>query len=235
MIICRICHSSFELGSWSMLFSLTETDPICRICSQALEVITGELCVKCGRSLSNLNAEFRRGDCCYDCIRWQEDKRWGGILEKNRSLYSYNDHLKEVMALYKFRGDHDIIFAFRQSFRKEFRRQFHTADVVVPIPLSAERLYERGFNQSLILAEFLNLPISEMLSRKHLEKQSKKSRHERIASENVFQLKSNENVLGKKVVLIDDIYTTGATIRQAAEVLKLAGANTISSFTLARG
>ena len=232
---CMVCHSAFELSSWSALFSITEPDPICSICSQSLEVISGEVCLTCGRAFSKLAVDYRVGDSCYDCLRWKEDERWGGLLEKNRSLYLYNDYLKEVLALYKFRGDYAIVYAFRRSFIKEFKKNFPPSVVIVPIPLSDERLYERGFNQSLVLAEFLRLPLHEVLTRKHLEKQSKKSRHERIASENVFQMKTAEDVKGREVVLIDDIYTTGTTLRHAAEVLKQAGAKSVSSFTLARG
>lgn len=69
--------------------------------------------------------------------------------------------------------------------------------------------------------------------RTHSEKQSKKSRYERIHAQQVFQVCSEE-VQGKRILLLDDIYTTGSTLRQAAKVLKSAGAIEVKSLTLAR-
>ncbi|WP_308167083.1 phosphoribosyltransferase family protein [Bacillus sp. ISL-40] len=68
----------------------------------------------------------------------------------------------------------------------------------------------------------------------HSEKQSKKSRSERIHLSQVFQVNPNVDLAGKKVILIDDIYTTGSTLRHAAKLLKVAGAASIQSLTLAR-
>ncbi|WP_367379308.1 ComF family protein [Rossellomorea aquimaris] len=107
-------------------------------------------------------------------------------------------------------------------------------DLVTPIPLSNERLYERGFNQSTALLEEAEVRPSCLLTRIHSEKQSKKTRRERLQQEQVFQLGVGD-VKGKRVLLFDDIYTTGTTLRQAAKLLKEAGAREVSSLTLARG
>ncbi|WP_353737005.1 phosphoribosyltransferase family protein [Bacillus sp. CMF12] len=107
-------------------------------------------------------------------------------------------------------------------------------DFLVPIPLSSERLYERGFNQSSALIHEAGFTVTELLSRIHSEKQSKKSRQERIHLHQVFQ-PLNVDIEDKIILLIDDIYTTGSTLYHAAKVLKAGGAESISSITLARG
>lgn len=233
---CLLCHSYFdEINSWSTLFSLTEPDPVCQNCTEKFEKIDGETCSICSRPFSNISDEYREGELCYDCVRWQQDKRWHDILKKNRSVYLYNDYGKEIISLYKFRGDYIISNAFRTSFKNAFKLYFNPSYVIVPIPLSIERLYERGFNQALGLAQLLNQPIHEILTRTHLEKQSKKSRLERMGTENVFRVVDASFVKGKDILLVDDIYTTGSTLRQAGEKLLDAGAKSVSSLTLMRG
>ncbi|WP_449537812.1 phosphoribosyltransferase family protein [Ferdinandcohnia sp. Marseille-Q9671] len=234
MSICLVCHNYFEeVDSWSTLFSMVEPDPLCSTCSEKFVKINGELCEICGRPFSELADEYRKGNLCYDCIRWEKDPRWRGVLTKNRSIYLYNDFAKDVISLYKFRGDFVISSIFKTHLKKAFKMYFTSIFMIIPIPLSEERLYERGFNQASALAGLLGLPVNEVLARIHLEKQSKKSRDERISSENVFRVV--ESVQDKDILLVDDIYTTGSTLRQAGEVLLKAGAKSVSSLTLMRG
>lgn len=153
---------------------------------------------------------------------------------KNRSVYLYNDWMKDVVALWKFRGDYVIVEAFRRPFSQAFRRHFGRDWHVVPIPLSRERLDERGFNQAEALARLLPSPYFPWLARRHSEKQSKKSRRERLKTDNPFFLADHPPLDGKRIVLIDDIYTTGITIRHAARVLLEAGAAEVWALTLVR-
>jgi competence protein ComFC len=169
---------------------------------------------------------------CYDCTRWEQDPDWQGYLEKNHSLYVYNDFLKDLIAMYKFRGDYVLAKIFAELFKKEMTKI--TSDLLVPIPLSEERLYERGFNQATAVLTFAGLQSADILTRIHSEKQSKKSREERIHIPQVFKVEPDGEIHGKKVLLIDDIYTTGSTLRHAAKLLKEAGAASVQSFTLAR-
>ncbi|WP_244402828.1 ComF family protein [Parageobacillus sp. KH3-4] len=233
---CLICHAPYNpIASWQHFLTLKKADCLCAKCRNALMKINGEICDICGRPFAGLKPSHRQRRLCADCVRWQEDDEWKDVLTKNRSVYMYNEFMKEVVALWKFRGDYAIVKAFQEEFCREFYRHFDNTFLIVPIPLSAERLYERGFNQAKALAELLALPIHESLCRRHLEKQSKKSRLERLRTENVFRLSEKAPLQGKHIVLIDDIYTTGATLRHAAKVLLKAGAASVSSFTLARG
>jgi competence protein ComFC len=233
---CLICHTPYDpMVSWRYLLTLKEEDCLCSKCRNAFMRINGEICDICGRPFAGLESSHRQGRLCTDCVRWQEDDEWKDVLTKNRSVYMYNEFMKELVALWKFRGDYAIVKAFQEEFCHEFYRHFDHTFLIVPIPLSAERLYERGFNQAKALAELLHLPIRELLHRHHLEKQSKKSRRERLQTKNVFQLSEKTSLQGKHIVLIDDIYTTGTTLRHAAKVLVKAGAASVSSFTLARG
>lgn len=227
---CVICHERIvsKIG-WSDIFSQEMPSIICETCQEKFEMLSGELCEKCSRPLE---APFQNGKLCLDCFRWEEDIEWKGLLDKNESLFRYNDFMKEVMARFKFRGDYILIHVFQELVKIKLRS--FNADLFIPIPLSNERLYERGFNQAeAIIVHSGRIP-STLLLRHHSEKQSKKTRLERIKFSQVFQTHAEINLEGKKIVLVDDIYTTGSTLRHAAKLLKENGAAKVYSVTLAR-
>lgn len=229
---CLFCDTELEYEtSWSSVFLPSPENLICSGCQSKLKFLEGELCSRCSRVLE---PAFKQGNLCYDCVRWEEAPDWQGLLESNTSIYHYNDFLKEVIARFKYRGDYAAAVAFRTELRAKIRSI--PADSYVPIPLSHDRLYERGFNQSeaLIAAAGFN-PVS-LLSRMHGEKQSKKSRTDRIRLKQVFQIIPGikDEIKGKRIVLVDDIYTTGSTLLHAAKVLRGRGAKSVCSVTLAR-
>jgi competence protein ComFC len=231
---CLYCGEAIILAiGWGSLLSREEEVLLCDQCTNQLVPIKGECCVRCSRPFEGLAEEFRKGEFCYDCVRWEEDKEWKGILERNVSLYEYNDFLKGVISRYKFRGDYVLSKLFSKELNKVLK-QFEY-DLLIPVPLSNERLYERGFNQAEALIIEAGFSPACFLKRSHTEKQSKKSRKERIHFSNVFKIASEEEIVGKKVLLVDDIYTTGSTVLHAGKLLKRQGALSVSSFTVARG
>ncbi|MFJ5713624.1 ComF family protein [Neobacillus sp. NPDC093127] len=230
---CLICHEIIlpAIG-WGVLFSLEKEHFICSKCDGKFEKIDGEACSICNRPFHLLDGKFRDGNLCHDCWRWESEPEWQGFLDKNNSLFLYNDFLKEVIAKFKFRGDYVLAKVFAPFFKEKLARI--APDFLVPIPLSRERLVERGFNQAAALLIESGFPPSEFLTRFHSEKQSKKSRSERIHLPQVFAVQLNISLEGKTIVLVDDIYTTGSTLRHAAKLLKEAGAASIQSLTIAR-
>ncbi|MCM3403686.1 ComF family protein [Cytobacillus oceanisediminis] len=230
---CLICHEEIlSAVSWTTLWSRPKENHLCKGCTDKLPFINGDTCSKCSRPFSNLDPQFRKGNLCADCLRWNGDPEWSGQLLKNNSLFIYDDFLKETIARYKFRGDYILSRAFSPIIREKLSTvEF---DYLVPIPLSPQRLYERGFNQSAALIHEAGFTVTELLHRIHSEKQSKKSRFDRIHFHQVFQ-PLNLHIENKKIILIDDIYTTGSTLYHAAKVLKAGGAASVCSLTLARG
>ncbi|MBT2685459.1 ComF family protein [Bacillus sp. ISL-37] len=231
---CLICNEEIEaILSWNTLFGKEEKEPkICGECNENFERITGEVCEICGRPFAFLKAEYRVENLCFDCKRWEEDVHWSGSLNQNRALYRYTDFAKDVMAKFKFRGDYVLAEVFAEGLCQAL--QSFQYDYIVPIPLSEERLHERGFNQAEALITTAGFKPTNMLSRVHTEKQSKKSRSERINLQQVFKFDTDQNLNSKTILLIDDIYTTGSTLRHAAKILKENGAAKVYSFTLAR-
>jgi len=229
---CLVCHGILTpVISWTNVFLTTEVQLICEDCQDNLKPLTGEKCGICSRVLEG---DYREENLCYDCVRWEKDAEWSGILTQNTSLYEYNDFLKEVIAKFKYRGDYTLARAFKSRIVRELTPMIF--DALTPIPLSQERLYERGFNQAEALIIEAGFKPNHLLTRIHTEKQSKKSRSDRIHLPQVFQVdgESMMSLEGKNILLVDDIYTTGSTLRHAAKVLLEQGAKSVSSFTLAR-
>ncbi|QTN00399.1 ComF family protein [Sediminibacillus dalangtanensis] len=215
---------------WGNILLPDRIKQLCESCEKELDRLDGkELCVKCGRRVDG------EGETCGDCRRWEQLSQWQGVLTKNRSVYAYNERMQEMLAKWKYRGDYKLREAFesdlQDTFRKLFSKDYRKRAILVPIPLSKERLYERGFNQAEALIDLLDKPAEQLLTRTHGEKQSKKTRRQRILAKNPFTLIKPTY---KPVILIDDIYTTGTTLRHAARTLKNNGCPEVYSLTLAR-
>lgn len=114
-------------------------------------------------------------------------------------------------------------------------------DVIVPVPLHPLKQKRRGFNQSekfaVGLVKPLDVKVDNLLERKKFtETQTKKSRLERLENvEEVFELRNGENILGLRILLVDDVITTGATLCACANVLLANGAKHVDLATIAAG
>ncbi|MFC4023860.1 ComF family protein [Oceanobacillus longus] len=226
-MICLWCHNQIipEI-TWSNLFQLYKPKPICTECEDKLELLHGPRCRICSRQTDE--------EICSDCL-WWEGNLEKDALEFNYSVFAYNEIMQEVITKWKYRGDYVLGEIFRIYFKDTFNERFSVLKkdaVLIPIPLSKERARERGFNQAKALAEFLPVPCTDILSRQDGEKQSKKTRLERIYTDSPFFI---EQPINKPVILVDDIYTTGTTLRHAAKLLKNHGCPSIYALTLIRG
>ncbi|SFL84552.1 ComF family protein [Salibacterium qingdaonense] len=239
MAECLYCgESETSTASWRTLL-FPENSGLCRECRSLFTPIQEPVCKTCNRPVEHAGT-------CVDCERWEADPCWRGILRRNVSLFPYNDAMKDWTALWKYRGDAVLAESFRHRIRKLYLT-YPAGAVPVPLPLSPQRLQERGFNQAAILASFTAAagfslhrtpdPSDILLRSTHEEKQSKKSRAERLSSTSrPFELKGDKkDIEGKHFVLFDDIYTTGTTLRKAALPLMENGAADVCSITLIRG
>ncbi|TXL65012.1 ComF family protein [Cerasibacillus terrae] len=228
MSYCLWCASEMITETtWSNLLSLSQPQKLCKTCKGKLQIITGNRCQKCSRE--------SKSKICTDCKYWGKLLKNNDPLEKNYSIYSYNEFMKEVIAKWKYRGDYVLVEIFQTEFIRHFntyiKNQMKEA-IIIPIPLSKERLATRKFNQAQALTSFITQDKINILERVNSEKQAKKSRMERIQSENPFNLLEPIN---KPVILVDDIYTTGTTLRHVAQILKDNGCPSVYGYTLIRG
>ena len=128
-------------------------------------------------------------------------------------------------------GDYCLRKTFQKDIKNNLKPFFKKGYTIVPVPLSEERLVERGFNQVEGLIE--GIPYQDIFEKRDIEKQSSKTREERLSQDNAFCLKKGIDV-PDKIIIVDDIYTTGATIERAKEMLIVNGVKEIRSFSLAR-
>lgn len=212
--------------NWDNLFILSIPKSLCNQCDSELEMLLGNRCSRC----SCVSEEA----ICSDC-KWWEKHLLKDPLTFNYSALGYNAFMQDVIAKWKYRGDYVLGTMFKQHFIQAFKEKFtHLKKdaLAVPIPLSNDRLLDRGFNQAKVLADFIPLDSKEVISRVHGEKQAKKTRQERIFTKNPFSLTETINI---PVILVDDIYTTGTTLRHAGALLKAHGCPEVYAITLVRG
>lgn len=149
------------------------------------------------------------------------------------ALYFHNDFMSEVIHQYKFQRDIRVAYFFAKGIRKEIKKR--KFDLVVPIPMHPKKEMERTFAHVEVVLQFANIPYQNVLQKNTEEQQSKKSKREREQVAQFFSLKNVEMVNGKKILLIDDVLTTGTTIAFARQLLLGAGAKKVEILTFISG
>src|SRR5690606_33608516 len=158
---CLYCDSVINPKfSWGTFLTGPSEKILCDSCRSHFERIDGEICEICSRTKDE---QFQTGNICNDCLTWETQMNWKGVLKKNISLFKYNEFMAQFIARFKFRGDYILAKVFSEALRKAI--QTIRFDFIVPIPLSEERLYERGFNQTEALLIEANIKYSSFLSR----------------------------------------------------------------------
>jgi len=115
------------------------------------------------------------------------------------------------------------------------------ADVIIPVPLHAARLRAREFNQSLLLADQLSRHLARPVSARNLvrvaatDPQSTLTRQARLRNlRNAFEIRRPQDLAEKRILLVDDVFTTGTTLNECAKILRKAGTGPVFALTLAR-
>ncbi|HEO5522120.1 TPA: ComF family protein [Streptococcus agalactiae] len=175
------------------------------------------ICQTCKGSFEALSREMGCQTCCkqipqkqcQDCIYWGKK----GIEVNHFSLYRYNEAMKKYFSLFKFQGDYLLKDVFTKEIKAALKK--YKGYTIVPVPLSHEGYQNRQFNQVIAFLQSAN------------------NKEERLKQVQRFTLK-NEAELGDNLLIVDDIYTTGATIAQIRKLLEEKGIKNIKSFSLAR-
>lgn len=224
---CPICGSGrARSGSGTEANPLKHPTPrkiigsLCGPCRQAIPWIVYPVCRICGRA-----------ERCEDCLR-----RVNRQYEIGRCGVRYDGRMKDWLALYKYRGHEGIENVIASMLAFSFERLVETAgtafDGITAVPLAPERLKDRNFNQAERLARqvaaWYGIAYRPLLLRlRHTEKQSLKSRRSRVtdmrgnfAADPRFSF--SERGTPQRILIVDDVYTTGSTIDECARVLKRA-------------
>ena len=208
-MICLYCH--MDINEEPTLVSLfTKAEPLCFACREALTYkYEGERCGRCHQIVQ------LKTDVCGDC---QSLMKLYPHINQIFSLTDYNEAMKQLMHRYKFVKDYALaeVLAVLCGF------SFKPYDFIVPIPVSDKRMKERTYNQTSAVLDVLGVKYIDILGTHKAARQSELTRQERLSSENPFYLKedvNNYDFSGKRIIITDDIYTTGITIHQAADII----------------
>ena len=206
----------------------------CEACKEKIRFITGSHCPVCGMAFFDSPAP---NHLCGNCL---ESKPFFHLA---RAVASYETLILDLIHQFKY-GRNISTGAVLASFMAEFSFpdfDFTDYSLIIPVPLHIRRLRERSFNQALILAKAIGkkyrIPVNfSLLKRQKLTLTQtgldKKEREKNIKG--AFTVTDNAKIEGKNIILVDDVYTTGATINQCAKTLIKAGASKVAVLTLAR-
>jgi ComF family protein len=159
-----------------------------------------------------------------------------------RALGAYEGSLREAIHRWKYEGKTYLTPFFAEWMEEGLNRHWgpHSLDLLIPVPLHTQRLRERGFNQALLLVKELSrrtgIPYRKTIlqKKKPTIPQVNLSGTEREKGlRGAFQVIGKEELLGKSVLLVDDVYTTGATVNECSKVLLRGEAERVNVLTLA--
>jgi ComF family protein len=220
---CTICRKQVRAGEY-----------LCDACETKAVRIVPPFCDTCSEPFEgSINTAFTCANCAHRTVYFDTAVaayRGRGIVRDVIHEFKYNRqiHLRHLVARWLSAALDDERLRDRQF------------DMIVPVPLHPARQRERGFNQANLLAQFLtvqtSIPCRLLLQRvRYTTTQTALDRSERMENlHNAFRLRKNADVRGLRVLLIDDVLTTGSTLSECARILKRAGAISVCAATAAR-
>ncbi|MBQ9016191.1 MAG: ComF family protein [Firmicutes bacterium] len=213
---------------------------LCDTCIDRFHWITGRTCGKCGKAMPDTST----GQFCYDCM--QEEH----FFKKGFSCLTYGLYERQLMMDLKYAGRGYLARIFGDILFDRMEGKQLSVDLIVPVPVSSGRLRKRGYNQSLIMARQLAARWRKegecapelrpgMLRRTRETKmlRSLNPTERRMALKGAFAVGESERsrLANRSVLLVDDIYTTGATADACSQALLEGGAKEVYLLTLASG
>ncbi len=208
--------------------------PFCPACAGGIRLIRSPLCSRCGLPFLEPEGEDHP---CGECLAAERP------YAVARAVGYYEETLLRAIHLFKYRGKTGIgeVLGKMMADFAGGRWEMGAFDRILPVPLHPKRLRERGFNQSVILACEISKRFAVPLDPRSLERrvptapQVGLGREERSANvRGAFAVGSPERIDGKRILLVDDVFTTGSTLGECSAVLLRAGAEGIAVLTMAR-
>ena len=200
--------------------------PRCCFCSKIIEREAQGICAACGEKLSSLKKDngtrILEGGvvCCYPLV--------------------YDSMVRESFLRYKFSGAVSYAETYASLLADRLRSMLSVCDVITWVPLSRRRKRKRGYDQAELLAKgtavLLGLDCERILYKNKEAKTQSRLKDRKDRADNVkgaYSLHDSKLVEGRRILIIDDIVTTGATLSECCRVLKKAGAETVTAAAFA--
>ena len=201
---------------------------LCETCVSQIPFLDANICPRCGRPW------FAKG-VCHRCLATPIR------IAPIRSAYLYDGPIRDAIHAFKFRSAKSLCVLLAQQMTQAWISYVMQTDVLIPVPLHPTREQKRGYNQATLLARELgcelNVPVveDELIRTRNTASQTHLNQEERMKNvAGAFVCLTKDRFKGKRVTLIDDVATTGATLDACALALEVAGAEKVGAFTLAR-
>ena len=207
-----------------------------------ISILFPQMCLICGKHCNS--------NVCNKCfLKFRKQnlfnltKNSNQYFQKHLYLFKYENEIRNIILDYKFHEKSYLSQLFVQIIIKNEKicRFLKSYDIIIEIPIHKKRKFERGYDQSKLIAKKIAKELSieyaknALVKQKNTIAQSTLNRKERFAnSQNVYKIQNSQKINGKRVILFDDIFTTGATANSCSKLLQENGAKEILIFTLAK-
>lgn len=207
---------------------------LCAGCWQGIAFLEPPLCARCGYPFE---VEAGEGALCAACSR--EPPPW----DRARAVFRYDEKSRRLILGFKYGDRTDAAKAFGVWLARAGRELLEGADLLVPVPLHWTRLFSRRYNQSALLAQAVSkisgVPAdpAALVRRRRTPPQGRLDRTARrrnVRGAFAVPARKAANLAGRRVVLIDDVLTTGSTLGACVAALLQAGVASVDALTLAR-
>lgn len=202
---------------------------MCGICGK---LDKKSLCNKC-------KIKLQRNAIC----KIEDYKKTSSFFDEHIYIFQYTGEIRDIILQYKFKEKSYIYRTFLEFIKNNEKIcvQIKKYDIIIPVPISKKRLNTRGYNQSSLiaknLAQELNIEYSEKILIKIKDNKPQSEMKQDTRKNNVsgvYKVSNKEKINNKKVLIVDDIFTTGSTVDECAKALKENSAESIGVFTLAK-
>ena len=186
------------------------------------------------------------GYICKNCYKEIEKYLYNNIEKRQENIFyllQYKDIIRGKMIEYKFNDKPYLHHMFCEIFikNKNACEFFKDYDIIIPVPIHKKKKRARGYNQTELIAKKLSkyfntkIDTNILIKQKNTPMQSSLGKKDRIKNvQDVYKVLNGEKIIGKNVLILDDIYTTGATVKECRKMLQLAGARKIGIIIIAK-
>lgn len=214
---------------------VTGDSGLCPECFNEVNFITKPYCAKCGHPFDEAPSDKKM--LCGSCAGGKHTP-----FRLSRSALHYDEASKNMLLSFKFTDKTENALVFAKWLKLAGEDIFKDGvDLIVPIPLHYTRLVKRRYNQSALLAKELGkltgikVDYTSVIRHRKTKPQVQFSGHARISNvKDAFSVKHPEKIKGLRILLIDDVMTTGSTLKECASAMKKAGAKSVDTLTVAR-
>lgn len=218
---CPVCHDIVQPGR----------KMICDTCAKKLPFVQGTVCERCGKPVEETEK------LCFDCQNLEH------VFDQGMGIFLYNDIMRKSMHFFKYQGRKEYGEFYARAAWKRSREMLTCwkPEVIVPIPVHKIRLRERGYNQAEVIAEKLSaltgIPVETgyIIRKENTKAQKDLTPKERRENLQCAFILGKVKVHHDRILLLDDIYTTGSTMDAVSKLLKQGGAKEIYALSICIG